>query len=137
MNTAKDNPKDRVRDRVQDHDSALDVAPLDVAPLDVALLSANDPAPVMWVNRESQAPVLLLCEHAGNAVPAAHGTLGLPSDQLNSHIAWDIGAAAVARTMADLLQAPLLMQRYSRLVIDCNRPPGSNQSIPELSLIHI
>lgn len=99
----------------------------------VGLLSENDPAPVEWVNADSDARVLLLCEHAGNTLPQSQPTLGLQPDQLTSHIAWDIGAAALARELADLLQAPLLLQRYSRLLIDCNRPPGTTESIPEYS----
>ena len=44
---------------------------------------------------------------------------------LARHIAWDIGIAGVGRQLADRLDACLIMQPYSRLVIDCNRPPGS------------
>jgi predicted N-formylglutamate amidohydrolase len=52
---------------------------------------------------------------------------------LARHIAWDIGIAAVARHLAEALDAPLLMQNYSRLVIDCNRPPGTPESIVAIS----
>ncbi len=52
---------------------------------------------------------------------------------MRSHRGWDIGAETVARQIADLLGAPLVIQRYSRLVIDCNRPPFSPQSIPYVS----
>lgn len=99
----------------------------------LALLSAHDPAPVEWVNGDSDARVLLLCEHAGNALPHRQPTLGLQPDQLTSHIAWDVGAAGLARELAKLLHAPLLLQRYSRLLIDCNRPPDTAESIPEYS----
>jgi len=99
----------------------------------VALLHSADPVPVEWVNRDSDAAVLLLCEHAGNTVPKCLNKLGLSSDHLNAHIGVDIGAAAVAREIADLLDAPLILQRYSRLVIDCNRPPEAIDSIPEVS----
>lgn len=75
----------------------------------------------------------LVCEHAGNAVPAALENLGLSSDQLREHTAIDIGAAATAQRIAELLDVPLLMQRYSRLVIDCNRPTNAPDSIPENS----
>ena len=97
---------------------------------EIALLSAKDPDPVMWVNADSDSTVLLLCEHAGNAIPASHNQLGLSDGQLNSHIGVDIGAAALARKLAHLLQAPLILQPYSRLLIDCNRPPGTVDSIP-------
>ncbi len=98
-----------------------------------ALLSAKDPAPVEWFNADSAAPILLVCEHAGRAVPEALAGLGLPEGAIDDHIGWDIGALAVARRIAERLGAPLIAQRYSRLVIDCNRPPLSPGAIPEIS----
>lgn len=98
-----------------------------------ALLSATDPAPVEWINPDSTAPLLLVCEHAGREIPRALAGLGLPEDAINDHIGWDIGAMAVARRIAERLGAPLVAQRYSRLVIDCNRPPLSPGAIPEVS----
>ncbi|MBY5989958.1 MULTISPECIES: N-formylglutamate amidohydrolase [Roseovarius] len=93
----------------------------------------TDPAPVEWVNRDSAAPILMLCEHAGRDVPEALHDLGLSQGALNDHIAWDVGAAELARAIAEKLNAPLILQRYSRLVIDCNRPPYSDEAIPEVS----
>lgn len=55
--------------------------------------------------------------------------LGLPAAELQRHIAWDIGAAALASRLSKRLDAVLVLQNYSRLVIDCNRPPGSAESI--------
>ncbi|MFK7751085.1 MAG: N-formylglutamate amidohydrolase [Sedimentitalea sp.] len=98
-----------------------------------ALLSPDDPAPVEWCNRASASAILLLCEHAGQAVPQALAGLGVAPDILQRHIGWDIGAEALARAISDHLNAPLILQRYSRLVIDCNRPPGTPQSIPTVS----
>jgi len=94
------------------------------------LLSASDPSPVELVNAESQAPVFLLCEHAGRTIPQALGDLGVSRAILDSHRGWDIGAEALARALADRLGAPLVIQRYSRLVIDCNRPPHSSLAVP-------
>jgi predicted N-formylglutamate amidohydrolase len=65
--------------------------------------------------------VLLLCDHASNALPAAYGTLGLSEGQFQRHIAYDIGAAIMTRTMAAILRAPALLTTYSRLLIDPNR----------------
>jgi predicted N-formylglutamate amidohydrolase len=65
---------------------------------------------------------VITCDHASNRVPAALGTLGLSAAQLATHVAWDIGAAAVAERLAATLDAFLILQNYSRLVIDCNRP---------------
>jgi predicted N-formylglutamate amidohydrolase len=61
------------------------------------------------------------------------GDLGLPESELVRHVAWDIGIAGVAARLAQLLDAHLIAQRYSRLVIDCNRPPHVASSIPRLS----
>ncbi|WP_436424438.1 N-formylglutamate amidohydrolase, partial [Enterococcus faecium] len=53
--------------------------------------------------------------------------------ELLRHIAWDIGIAGVAESMSQQLDAHLIVQRYSRLVIDCNRPPHVASSIPPIS----
>jgi predicted N-formylglutamate amidohydrolase len=98
-----------------------------------ALLSQGDPAPVEIVRPSGASPVLLLCEHAGRAVSARLGGLGLDAAEMDRHIAWDIGAAATARRLSDLLDAPLVLQRYSRLVIDPNRPSAAPDCIPEIS----
>lgn len=102
--------------------------------LSEALLdNRTDPEPVEVVNADSQSEVLLICEHAGRTLPKALGSLGLSDDQLNMHIAWDIGAEQLARNLAERFECALVLQRYSRLVIDCNRPPGTLQSIPAVS----
>lgn len=100
---------------------------------DVRLLGPNDPQPVELVNTDSQSPVLLMCEHGGMALPERLGDLGLQPGDIDKHVGWDIGAAAVARHMARALEAPLVLQRYSRLVIDCNRPPEASDAMPEMS----
>lgn len=65
--------------------------------------------------------VVLLCDHASNALPEAYGTLGLPPAELNRHIAYDIGAQGVTERLAARLGAPAVLTRFSRLLIDCNR----------------
>ena len=67
------------------------------------------------------AGLLLMCDHAVNAIPSEYGTLGLPADQLERHIAYDIGAAAMTRRVAEMLDAPAILTRFSRLLIDPNR----------------
>lgn len=94
------------------------------------LLGTTDPPPVEVMNPSSAAPVFLLCEHAGRAIPAVLGDLGVSRSVLLSHRGWDIGAEALARALADRLSAPLVVQRYSRLVVDCNRPPDSRLAVP-------
>ena len=97
------------------------------------LLSPLDPDPVTIINGDSTFPVLLVCEHAGQTVPRALGDLGLKADALDAHIGWDIGAAGVTRLLADRIGATAVMQSYSRLVIDCNRPPEAPDAMPEVS----
>ncbi len=97
------------------------------------LLSPDDPPPFSTLNEPGRFPLLLLCDHAGRAVPKALGDLGIPDSELSRHIGWDIGALDVATELAALLDAPLVASTYSRLVIDCNRWPGGEGSIPEIS----
>lgn len=97
------------------------------------LLSESDPAPFEIINPQSLYPVLLVCEHAGQCIPARLNGLGISQEQLNLHIGWDIGAEKLTRAMAEALGAPAILQRYSRLVIDCNRPPEAHDSSPETS----
>ena len=93
----------------------------------------HDGPPVVLVNAAGRSPFVLLCEHASRLLPPGYGRLGLARSELDRHIAWDIGAAEVATRLACLLDAPLFLAGYSRLVIDLNRPPGSETSIPEAS----
>lgn len=101
-----------------------------ISPKDLRLLDADEPSPVQVVGAERSGPFVVLCDHAGCALPRALGNLGLTSAELETHIAWDIGAAGVARRLAHELDAPLFLQRYSRLAIDCNRPLSAPDSIP-------
>jgi predicted N-formylglutamate amidohydrolase len=76
---------------------------------------------------------VLLCDHASNHVPAELLDLGLPAHELARHIAWDLGAAGVARNLAELLDAPAILCGTSRLVIDCNRQLDAPSLIPAVS----
>jgi predicted N-formylglutamate amidohydrolase len=96
------------------------------------LLEGEDD-PVILVNERGGSSVVLVCEHAGRRIPAKLGKLGLAEEDRERHIAWDIGAEGVARMLARLLDAPLVLQRYSRLVYDCNRPPDSPDAMPVVS----
>ena len=87
----------------------------------------------MIVNETGRAPYVLLCEHASRLLPNGYARLGLPAAEFDRHIAWDIGAAELATRLACLLDAPLFLAGYSRLLIDLNRPPGSPSSIPQIS----
>jgi len=94
------------------------------------LLSPADPNPVTLFNETGNGPVALVCEHAGWAIPEKLEKLGLPEAAFDTHIAFDIGARLVAEALANLLNAPLVMQNYSRLVVDCNRPDHVHDAIP-------
>jgi predicted N-formylglutamate amidohydrolase len=98
-----------------------------------SLLASNEPPPAETVNADGSCPAVLVCDHASNRVPQRLGTLGLDADQLADHIGWDPGAADVARCLSAQLDAPLVLSGYSRLVIDCNRPLRSAESIAERS----
>jgi predicted N-formylglutamate amidohydrolase len=93
------------------------------------LLSSDEPPPFDLQGREGRSPFFIVCDHAGRRLPRSLGSLGLSKDELGSHIAWDIGAGGVARRLAAALDACVVTQRYSRLVIDCNRPLGAVDSI--------
>jgi predicted N-formylglutamate amidohydrolase len=99
----------------------------------VALLSPDEPPAFEIVNPAGISRYLLLCDHASHRMPRALGTLGLPEAERLSHIGWDIGAADVARQLSSILDAPLVLSGYSRLAIDCNRPPGAAASIPAIT----
>ncbi|MGI9504585.1 MAG: N-formylglutamate amidohydrolase [Geminicoccaceae bacterium] len=89
--------------------------------------------PVEIVNADGNGDVVLICEHSGKLIPRALDGLGLDPEVRSSHVAWDPGAEPVARQMAALLDAPLVLQRFSRLVYDCNRPPDAESAIPARS----
>ncbi len=75
----------------------------------------------------------VLCDHATNRVPTELSGLGLPAIERRRHIAWDIGAADVARRLAAYFAAPRIESRVSRLVIDANRAWDDPTLIPESS----
>jgi len=84
-------------------------------------------------HRDARGPVLLLCEHASCHIPEPYHGLGLAPAHRRSHAAWDLGARDLAVALSALLDAPLVASRVSRLVYDCNRPPGAASAMPERS----
>ena len=66
---------------------------------------------------------LVTCDHASNHVPdwVAGGDLGIGVADMARHIAWDVGAAGVARALGEALDSPVICSAFSRLVIDPNR----------------
>jgi predicted N-formylglutamate amidohydrolase len=96
-------------------------------------MAEPEPDAVELFNATGRASILVLCDHAGRHVPSRLAGLGISETQLARHIGWDIGAADTARHLATLLDAPLLLDHVSRLVIDPNRRPLDPTSIPEIS----
>jgi predicted N-formylglutamate amidohydrolase len=97
------------------------------------LLAPDEPPPFIEVGRQGRSNFVIVVDHASPRIPRRLQNLGLPASELQRHIAWDIGALGVARQTAAALDAVLVAQNYSRLVIDCNRDPAVASSIPRVS----
>jgi len=97
------------------------------------ILAVDEPPPVKILRPEGASPIIFVCDHASNQVPRAFAQLGLQPAELARHIGWDIGTAGLGAMLAEALDATTMLQTYSRLVIDCNRPPGHSTSIAAIS----
>lgn len=97
------------------------------------LLSASEPPAAAIERPNAASPFFFTCDHASARIPEKLGRLGLTDNDLGRHIAWDIGAASVAGMLSAYFDATLVLQNYSRLVIDCNRPVEAPSSIPTIS----
>ena len=97
------------------------------------VLQDDEPHPLETINTQGRSDFFLICEHAGRRIPRRYGDMGLSDIDRERHIAWDIGARQVATELSSLLDAPLFMQRYSRLVCDCNRRPDAPDFAPARS----
>ena len=101
--------------------------------LNETLLATDEPTPFVILNKDAILPVLLVCDHASNRFPRSLGTMGLDYLDRVSHIALDIGANAVAETLADNLGATAVLCQYSRLIVDCNRKLIDDNAFVECS----
>ena len=97
------------------------------------LLAAGERGVTLALNSGAGSPFVLLGDHAGREIPAALADLGLPDAERSRHIAWDIGVSGLGALLSQALDAPFLSQRFSRLVIDCNRDPARADAIPQVS----
>lgn len=95
--------------------------------------SAIDHPAVAFVPGDLSGGLVILCDHASNAIPPEYGRLGLADSELRRHIAYDIGAQAVTRELARITGAPAVMSTFSRLVIDPNRGPDDPTLVMKLS----
>jgi predicted N-formylglutamate amidohydrolase len=91
------------------------------AALRLEIAAALETHPVEAIEGSPTAGLILLCDHASNAVPPDLAHLGLARAQFERHIGYDIGAADLTRALARLLGAPAVLTTFSRLVIDPNR----------------
>jgi len=91
------------------------------------------PLPFEIYNSGGHAPLVIVSDHAGRQAPHSLGDLGLDAVHFDKHIAYDIGADAITRCLADRLDARAVLGVYSRLVVDLNRDPGLPGCIPEIS----
>jgi predicted N-formylglutamate amidohydrolase len=94
------------------------------------LLADDEPTPVRVERPAGASPFFLTCDHAGHLIPRRLGDLGVDEPSRRTHIGWDIGALGLALRLSALLDATLVAQRYSRLVIDCNRVLDCDASVP-------
>ena len=97
------------------------------------LIEHDEGEPAIVQRLGSRAPFLIVCDHAGRAVPRALRDMGVPPEGWERHIAWDIGAAALADALGEAWGCAVIAQRWSRLVIDCNREPSRADAVPEVS----
>jgi len=102
-------------------------------PVGAHLLAPDEPPPFLAERPDGRSIFVIVVDHAGAYIPRRLNNLGVNPDELKRHIAWDIGALAVARRVSAALDAPLIAQNYSRLVIDCNRDPKVGSSICTVS----
>jgi predicted N-formylglutamate amidohydrolase len=97
------------------------------------LLGPDEPPACVDFRLGGGSNFVIVVDHASARIPHRLQNLGLPASELERHIAWDIGALSVAKRVSEALDAPLIAQNYSRLVIDCNRDPAVSTSIPLIS----
>lgn len=81
----------------------------------------QDHSPFEIIDGDLGLGLVILADHATNHLPERYGRLGLPESAFERHIAYDIGVEAVARGLNARLNAPVVMSRFSRLLIDPNR----------------
>ena len=97
------------------------------------MIGPDDPAPFEVINAQGNAPFLLVCDHASRAIPAAMHQLGLADWVLDKHVACDIGAAALTRSLAKRFDAPAVLAGYSRLIVDLNRQLDNSSAFMKVS----
>jgi predicted N-formylglutamate amidohydrolase len=107
----------------------------DLLPLDTADLQRPDGESKAFelLSGSLEKGLVLVCDHASNALPVEYGSLGLPTSEFERHIAYDIGSAEVTRLMSKSLGVPAVLSTFSRLLVDPNRAPDDPTLIMQLS----
>ncbi|WP_428647207.1 N-formylglutamate amidohydrolase [Roseibium sp.] len=100
---------------------------------ETALAAGEAFEPTEYIYGDLKSGILLLCDHARNTVPAPYGDLGVPPEQFERHIGYDIGARAVTLELARRLNAPACLSTFSRLLIDPNRGEDDPTLVMRLS----
>ena len=85
------------------------------------------------INLSGDPHLLIVCDHASNEMPPGYGTLGLPAEDFERHIAYDIGVDGMTRALSAHLDCPAILSRFSRLLIDPNRGEDDPTLIMKLS----
>jgi predicted N-formylglutamate amidohydrolase len=85
------------------------------------------------IGASAQAGIVVIADHASNAMPPEFQSLGMPTTELARHIAYDIGVETMARTLAEVLRAPAVLSRFSRLLVDPNRGDDDPTQVMRLS----
>jgi predicted N-formylglutamate amidohydrolase len=98
-----------------------------------SFLHHDESPPFAVENENGTSPFVIVVDHAGNCMPRRLSLLGLADHDCRRHIAWDIGIGAMCSVLGSALDAVVIRQNYSRLVVDCNRTPGSEASIVGIS----
>jgi predicted N-formylglutamate amidohydrolase len=77
--------------------------------------------------------IVVTCEHASHALPSQFASLGVSEPVLACHVAWDPGAALIARALSARLAAPCELGEYSRLLVDLNRSADNPSVVPAVA----
>lgn len=101
---------------------------------DISNRAGTGPEPPFFcLDGDASRGCLLICDHASNRIPPELGGLGIDPSQMERHIAYDIGAAAVTKFMARKLGVPAVLSNFSRLLIDPNRGEDDPTLVMRLS----
>ncbi|MCE9507334.1 MAG: N-formylglutamate amidohydrolase [Alphaproteobacteria bacterium] len=97
------------------------------------ILAANEPSPFKVINPTGSGSGLIICDHSSKRVPRALKGMAIKKSDLDRHIGWDIGTEDIGRHLSKVLDMPMVLAGYSRLVVDLNRAPDHAECMVEES----